>query len=133
MVKLFLFIACCTAINVLAGVMPDEFTEKIQAAPRLNNLPPPSVGRTPIAPQSNHDGIQIIKPERTTLVELSNHDMNRIHCANGEINDLYYSEEKGITDKIEGSNLFIKYKIRQTNFGTKTHSCLLYTSPSPRD
>ena len=57
--------------------------------------------------------LQIVKPERTAVVELSNTDINRIHCESGEINDVWFSEEKGISVTTDKDNAWIKYRIRE--------------------
>ena len=51
-----------------------------------------------------------ILPERTTSVEMSNSDVNRIACS-GPIEDLIYSSEKGVEGNFVGDNAFIKFKI----------------------
>ena len=45
-----------------------------------------------------------------TIVELSNHDINRIVCP-GQMNDLIFSKEKGLTGHFSGNNAFIKFII----------------------
>ena len=51
-------------------------------------------------------------PEVPTAIELSNRDINRIVCP-GRINDLIFSEEKGLTGHFADNNAFIKFKIEQ--------------------
>ncbi|EKD39762.1 MAG: hypothetical protein ACD_75C00302G0014 [uncultured bacterium] len=51
-------------------------------------------------------------PEVPTAIELSNRDINRIVCP-GRINDLIFSEEKGLTGHFAENNAFIKFKIEQ--------------------
>jgi len=55
---------------------------------------------------------EIIKPEVTTAVTLSSTDVNRIFCASGEINDVFYSQEKGLKIHSKGQNAWVKYLIR---------------------
>ncbi len=55
----------------------------------------------------------VIPAEIPTTVELSNHDINRIVCP-GPINDLIFSQEKGLTGHFSGNNGFIKFKIEAT-------------------
>lgn len=52
----------------------------------------------------------VITPEVPTIVELSNHDINRIVCS-GQMTDLIFSKEKGLTGYFSGNNAFIKFKI----------------------
>lgn len=54
---------------------------------------------------------QLVKPEVTTPVVLSNTDVNRIVCTDGEINDVFSSQEKGIVIQPKGKNAFVKYLI----------------------
>jgi conjugal transfer pilus assembly protein TraK len=54
----------------------------------------------------------LIQPETSTPVELSSKDINRFVCVNGLINDVYYSEEKGIQVKNDGKNSFVKFLIK---------------------
>lgn len=53
-----------------------------------------------------------ISPEVPHATELSNRDINRIVCP-GRINDLIFSEEKGLTGHFAENNAFIKFKIEQ--------------------
>lgn len=53
-----------------------------------------------------------VPPEFSTSVALSNRDINRIACP-GTINDLIFSEEKGIVGHFSRNNAFIKFKIEQ--------------------
>lgn len=55
----------------------------------------------------------VITAEIPTTVELSNHDINRIVCP-GPINDLIFSQEKGLIGHFSGNNGFIKFKIEDT-------------------
>ena len=61
-----------------------------------------------------------IKPEVTTTVRMSNTDVNRIQCRTGPINDIILSKEKGVTVKIVGSNVFVKFLVKVTN-GKQTY------------
>ncbi len=53
----------------------------------------------------------VIQAEVPTTVELSNTDINRIVCT-GTMNDLIFSQEKGMTGHFSGNNGFIKFKIQ---------------------
>ncbi len=63
-----------------------------------------------IAVTSNCLADTVIQAEIPTTVELSNMDINRIVCP-GPMNDLIFSQEKGITGHFSGNNAFIKFKI----------------------
>ncbi len=79
----------------------------------LITMPLPVFRITAEEPRVQTDRVQIVKPERTTVVELSNTDINRIHCEAGDINDVYFSEEKGISVSTDKDNAWIKYLIRE--------------------
>jgi len=53
-----------------------------------------------------------ITPEIPVMVEMSNRDVNRIVCP-GQMNDLIFSQEKGLTGHFSGTNAFIKFKIKE--------------------
>lgn len=81
-------------------------------------LPAISVANTPFK------GSVTVPPEITTAVELSNTDINRIVCP-GTMNDLIFSQEKGLDGHFSGNNAFVKFKI------TKKGEELIYsTTPS---
>jgi conjugal transfer pilus assembly protein TraK len=52
----------------------------------------------------------VIQAEIPTTIELSNMDINRIVCP-GPMNDLIFSQEKGMTGHFSGNNAFVKFKI----------------------
>lgn len=56
----------------------------------------------------------LVKPESPAYVELSSRDTNRFVCTNGPINDVFFSEEKGIQVKIEGPNVYVKFSVRSS-------------------
>lgn len=66
----------------------------------------------------------VITPEIAKSVILSNTDINRIVCQEGDINDVYFSQEKGMTVVNKNNTAFVKYLIRQQGgkklFVTKT-------------
>ena len=74
-----------------------------------------SAGTAPWQYPAGKERLQIVKPERTTIVELSNTDINRIQCESGDINDVYFSEEKGISVTTDKDNAYIKYLIMEKN------------------
>jgi len=56
-----------------------------------------------------------ITPETTHVIKLSNRDINRIVCSEGSINDVFYSQEKGVIVQIKESNAFVKFLVRKKN------------------
>ena len=52
-----------------------------------------------------------VLPDQTTRVPISNTDVNRIVCQDGDISDVIYSVEKGITVKVSGKNAWVKLKM----------------------
>ncbi len=54
----------------------------------------------------------LIHAEIPTAVKLSNRDINRIVCP-GQMNDLIFSQEKGMTGHFSGGNGFVKFKIEK--------------------
>lgn len=67
------------------------------------------------------EGAVIVLPEVAQSVELSSSDVNRITCQ-GEIKDVVFSKEKGLTVKFSGRNAFVKFlttrKDGQTAYST---------------
>lgn len=59
---------------------------------------------------TNVSADNVVTAEIPTVVELSNHDINRIVCP-GAMSDLIFSQEKGMTGHFSGNNAFIKFKI----------------------
>jgi conjugal transfer pilus assembly protein TraK len=56
--------------------------------------------------------IVYVKPNRTTMVEMSSLDINRVYC-DGEITDVIFSEEKGVRVKIVKNNAFVKFVVKK--------------------
>lgn len=52
----------------------------------------------------------IITPEIPTAVRVSARDINRVTCRVGEIKDIVYSKEKGMTVSFSGKDAYVKYK-----------------------
>lgn len=52
----------------------------------------------------------IVTPEVPTAVRVSAQDINRVTCQAGEIRDVVYSKEKGMTVTFTGKDAYIKYK-----------------------
>lgn len=65
---------------------------------------------------SNCLASQTIPAEIPTAVQLSNRDINRIVCP-GPMNDMIFSQEKGMTGHFSGNNGFLKFKIE--DFGSE--------------
>lgn len=58
-----------------------------------------------------------VNSEVPTHVELSNTDINRLVCQHGSINDVFYSQEKGISVNVSESNAFVKFLIMNDGNG----------------
>ena len=70
------------------------------------------------------EGAVTVMPEVAQPVELSSSDVNRITCQ-GEIKDVVYSREKGITVKFSGRDVFVKFRT-----GLKDGKTTYSTTPS---
>ena len=70
------------------------------------------------------EGSVTVMPEVAQPVELSSSDVNRITCQ-GEIKDVVYSREKGITVKFSGRDAFVKFRT-----GLKDGKSTYSTTPS---
>lgn len=60
----------------------------------------------------------VVLPEVPTMVELSSSDVNRLICPEGlevrdTTTDVVFSKEKGITTKVVGRNVFVKFKMQK--------------------
>ena len=53
----------------------------------------------------------VIIPDKTTRVVLSNRDVNRIVCQNGQVSDVNFSSEKGLDVKVQEDNVFVKFQV----------------------
>jgi len=72
--------------------------------------------QAPEPPEILNDTTVRVSPEVTTRVDLSNRDINRITCMGGRLmRNVVLSTEKGVTSKSDGSNAFIKFKIRKNS------------------
>lgn len=54
-----------------------------------------------------------VPPGQLMQVEFSASNVNRVVCVGGEIKDIVYSREKGLTVKVLGSDAFIKFPVLQ--------------------
>ena len=70
------------------------------------------------------EGSVTVMPDVAQPVELSSSDVNRITCQ-GEIKDVVYSREKGITVKFSGRDAFVKFRT-----GLKDGKTTYSTTPS---
>ena len=52
----------------------------------------------------------IVTPEIPMAVKVSARDINRVTCQAGEIKDIVYSKEKGMTVSFSGKDAYVKYK-----------------------
>ncbi|MDF0487722.1 type-F conjugative transfer system secretin TraK [Sphingomonas sp. H39-1-10] len=68
-------------------------------------------------------------PDQTSRVRVSNHDINHIVCEGGDIDDVKFSAEKGITVEKGGSDAWVKFLVKETDdAGQVTRSYV--TAPS---
>ncbi|MBU0769399.1 MAG: type-F conjugative transfer system secretin TraK [Proteobacteria bacterium] len=71
---------------------------------------------TPKPPEILNDTTVHVSPDVTARVDLSNRDINRITCMGGRLmKNVVLSTEKGVTSKSDGSNAFIKFKIKKNS------------------
>ncbi len=73
----------------------------------------------------NAQASDVILPEVPTIATVSSHDINRIVCP-GQMNDLIFSQEKGLVGHFSGNSAFIKFKIKDDGNGGYTYA----TEPS---
>ncbi|WIW89558.1 type-F conjugative transfer system secretin TraK [Sphingobium sp. V4] len=52
-------------------------------------------------------------PDQTSSIRLSNHDINHVVCEGGEIEDVKFSQEKGIAVERAGSDAWIKFLVKE--------------------
>ncbi len=64
-----------------------------------------------LAMAMNAQASDVILPEVPTTATVSSHDINRIVCP-GQMNDLIFSQEKGLVGHFSGNSAFIKFKIK---------------------
>jgi conjugal transfer pilus assembly protein TraK len=60
-------------------------------------------------------GAQTIRalPDQTSRIRLSNRDINHVVCEGGEIEDVKFSQEKGLAVEKGGSDAWIKFLVKQ--------------------
>lgn len=68
-------------------------------------------------------------PDQTSMIRLSNRDVNHIVCVGGEIEDVKFSAEKAIAVERAGSDAWIKFLVKEVDdMGAVTRSYV--TTPS---
>jgi conjugal transfer pilus assembly protein TraK len=78
----------------------------------ISNVSGISKGEIRKEEKGEENNIVYVKPNRTTMVEMSSLDINRVYC-DGEITDVIFSEEKGVKVKIVKNNAFVKFAMRK--------------------
>jgi conjugal transfer pilus assembly protein TraK len=62
-------------------------------------------------------------PDQTSRIRLSNRDVNHVICVGGEIGDVKFSAEKGVSVERGGSDAWIKFLVLETDdMGVKTRT-----------
>lgn len=80
------------------------------------------------APPALSRSLSVI-PDQTSHIRLSNHDVNHVLCVGGDIEDVKFSAEKGLTVERGGADAWIKFLVLETeDQGAKTRSYA--TSPT---
>jgi conjugal transfer pilus assembly protein TraK len=69
-------------------------------------------GQDGVIKKEDASNIVYVKPNKTTMVEMSSLDINRVYC-DGEITDVIFSEEKGVRVKIVKNNAFVKFVVKK--------------------
>lgn len=68
-----------------------------------------------------HQGVAaqtiIALPDQTSMIRLSNRDINHLVCEHGEIEDVRFSTEKGIAVERAGADAWIKFTVREIDDG----------------
>jgi len=117
-----------TATGPAEGITEEKktsFSENTETTPRKTSVPRSLPERRVEA--SHIAGLPIeIHPERVVWIDLSNTDVNRVVCTEGEIGNVYFSLEKGIEVSVEGKEAYIKFKILQLPEGGRKY----VTTPS---
>jgi conjugal transfer pilus assembly protein TraK len=69
-------------------------------------------------------------PDQTSRIRVSNHDINHVVCEGGDIEDVKFSSEKGITVEKGGSDAWVKFLVKETDDGTGMVTRTYVTAPS---
>ena len=59
---------------------------------------------------SAHAANNVVFPETTKTIKLSNENPNRIHCTDGNVNDMAFPDDYPLTARAKEQNLYISYK-----------------------
>ena len=109
----------------ITGGKKTSFSESTETPSRKTSVPRSLPERRVEA--SHIAGLPIeIHPEKIVWIDLSNTDVNRVVCTEGEIGNVYFSLEKGIEVSVEGREAYIKFKILQLPEGDRKY----VTTPS---
>ncbi len=73
-------------------------------------------------------------PDQTSRIRLSNRDVNHIVCVGGDIEDVKFSAEKGLSVERGGADAWIKFLVQETEdpsmVGTEAKTRTYITSPA---
>lgn len=67
---------------------------------------------------SAHATNNVVYPETTKTIKLSNENPNRIHCTEGNVNDMAFPEDYPLTARAKDQNLYISYQKLQQGDGS---------------
>jgi hypothetical protein len=59
---------------------------------------------------SAHATSTVVLPETTKSIKLSSENPNRIHCTDGNVNDMAFPDDYPLTARAKNQNLYISYK-----------------------
>lgn len=76
---------------------------------------------------SAHATNNVVFPESATSITLSSENPNRVHCVDGNVNDMAFPEEYPLAARAKEDNLYISYKKLQQpdgkiEYATKKHT-----------
>ncbi|MEM3423139.1 MAG: type-F conjugative transfer system secretin TraK [Nitrososphaeria archaeon] len=92
--------------------------EKEKEKETLEPKSPPEVYKLPFKKDEVTEGkvvegiYYVIAPERTTMIQMSSVDINRIICPL-PVQDVVFSEEKGVKVKVIDRNVFVKFQVKK--------------------
>jgi conjugal transfer pilus assembly protein TraK len=78
----------------------------------ISNVGGISKGEIKKEEKGEETNVVYVKPNRTTMIEMSSLDINRVYC-DGDITDVIFSEEKGVRVKIVKNNAFVKFAVKK--------------------
>jgi len=86
------------------------------------NVPASAKGsNSPEMPLVISNDLKYVAPEIATPVEFSSSDINRIVCS-GEVSDVVFSKEKGLSVKTSGKDIYLKFLIAKKADGSNGFS-----------